>query len=99
EILITASSGSAATKILGVTVHSALGIGINDKKVNGTLKKKKAELWVSRSMLIIDEISMISGAVLNKIDIKCRNLGDRQRPFGGIPVIVEISVSSHQLED
>jgi hypothetical protein len=27
---------------------------------------------------------MISGAVLNKIDIKCRNLGDRQRPFGGI---------------
>ena len=39
-------------------------------------------------MLIIDEISMISGAVLNEIDIKCRNLGDRQRPFGGIPVIV-----------
>jgi len=39
-------------------------------------------------MLIIDEISMISGAVLNEIDIKCRNLGDRQRLFGGIPVIV-----------
>jgi PIF1-like helicase len=37
EILITASSGSAAAKILGVTVHSALGIGINDKKVNGTV--------------------------------------------------------------
>ncbi|KAN0073470.1 hypothetical protein V8E54_008690 [Elaphomyces granulatus] len=35
-ILITTSSGSAAAKILGVTVHSALGIGINDKKVNGT---------------------------------------------------------------
>jgi len=105
EILITASSGSAAAKILGVTVHSALGIGINDKKVNGTVaastnnqiqqrcgisekQLKKAELWVSRSMLIIDEISMISGAVLNEIDIKCRNLGDRQRLFGGIPVIV-----------
>ena len=59
-----------------------MGRGISEKQL------KKAELWVSRSMLIIDEISMISGAVLNEIDIKCRNLGDRQRPFGGIPVIV-----------
>jgi hypothetical protein len=37
-----------------------VGRGISEKQL------RKAELWVSRSMLIIDEISMISGAVLNE---------------------------------
>jgi PIF1-like helicase len=105
ELLITASSGSAGAKTQGVTIYSALGIGINDKKYPGTTAAsmdnqmqqksgitekhlKTAELWASRAMLIIDEISMISGALLNEIDLKCRCLGDKNRLFGGIPVVL-----------
>jgi hypothetical protein len=105
ELLITASSGSAGAKIQGVTIHSALGIGINDKKYPGTTAAsmdnqmqqrswitekhlKNTELWGSRAMLIVDEISMISGALLNEIDGKCRRLGDKTRLFGGIPVVL-----------
>jgi len=105
QLVLTASSGSAAAKIQGVTVHSALSIPIDDesgtrkitsvtdnqiRQISGISEKqlKTAELWEYRRMLIIDEISMISGVTLSKINKKCGDLGEKQQPFGGIPVVI-----------
>jgi hypothetical protein len=39
-------------------------------------------------MLIIDEISMISGTMLHQVNQKCQRFGDRALPFGGLPVVI-----------
>ena len=39
-------------------------------------------------MLIINEISIISSVTLSKINKKCRDLGEKQQPFKGIPVVI-----------
>jgi len=39
-------------------------------------------------MLIINEISIISGVTLSKINKKCGDLGEKQQPFKGIPVVI-----------
>jgi PIF1-like helicase len=107
QILITASSGSAAAKIQGITIHSALSISRNDtgsstkQKLNQSgrdetsqpqfISEKRlqdTEMWSRRLILVIDEISMISGVLLYDIDQKCRKLGNQNMPFGGIRVVL-----------
>jgi ATP-dependent DNA helicase PIF1 len=90
-IQLTASTGIAAVNINGTTIHSFAGIGIGDRPVrdiyenmfNGISSRIK---YVK--MLAIDEISMLSGRVLNLIDEVFRYVRCNDEPFGGIQMIV-----------
>lgn len=93
EPSITASTGIAATHIGGMTVHSWSGIGISDKLSSDDLimiagRKKIRKRIESARVLVIDEVSMLSGAVLSMVDLVCRRVRENSQPFGGMQVVL-----------
>jgi hypothetical protein len=85
--VITASSGVAATLIQGSTLHTALGIGIDDSKsFRPTMEHKAA--WSEVAVLFVDEFSMISGQLFDIMDDRLRLLKEQpDRSFGGVNMI------------
>lgn len=87
---VTASTGIAATHMNGMTIHSWAGLGIGDTidmeriLAKATVKKRMAETKV----LIIDEISMLDGHVLDTVDVITRAFKDKTKPFGGLQVVL-----------
>jgi hypothetical protein len=93
EPSITASTGIAATHIGGMTVHSWSGIGISEKLTSEDLtmitgRKKVRKRVAEATVLIIDEVSMLSGPTLAMVDIVCRKIRERGQPFGGMQVVL-----------
>lgn len=91
---ITASTGIAATHIGGTTIHSWSGVGIKDSMTDDEIDLLVAKPWIQEKLfpakvLIIDEISMIDGRLLDLIDDVCRAAkGKSQLAFGGLQVIL-----------
>jgi ATP-dependent DNA helicase PIF1 len=87
---VTASTGIAATHMNGMTIHSWAGLGISDNididriLTKSTLKKRMAATRV----LIIDEVSMLDGHVLDAVDAITRAFKDKTKPFGGLQVVL-----------
>ena len=93
EPAITASTGIAATHIGGMTVHSWSGIGIKTRLEKSDLNKIKTSQYIVRritkvKVLIIEEISMLTGDTLSMVDTVCREIKQNPKPFGGIQVIL-----------
>ncbi len=94
EVAITASTGIAATHMGGMTIHAWSGIGIRDTLTDWDIElmQEKKYLWDrydKARVLVIDEVSMLSGAFLDNLDRLCRafkRLPDA--PFGGLQVIL-----------
>jgi ATP-dependent exoDNAse (exonuclease V) alpha subunit len=90
---VTASTGIAATHLGGFTIHSWSGVGIRDRLTNRDLKTIAAndilrERVSKARVLVIDEISMLSGPVLTAVNQACRSLRDSPMPFGGLQVVL-----------
>ncbi len=75
------------------TVHSWSGIGIGNasvdvliNKIKQNLYKKKA--WTEISVLVIDEVSMMSIKLFDTLDAIGRGVRNNHLPFGGIQVIL-----------
>lgn len=89
---VTASTGIAATHMNGMTIHSWAGLGVSEAGsidierllTKSTLKKRMAETKV----LIIDEVSMLDGHVLDAVDAITRAFKDENKPFGGLQVVL-----------
>ena len=66
ELIVTGTTGSAAVKVNGSTVHSAVCIPIetSDGKRVGKLTPKKIAEWTERRYMIIDEVSMLDCKVM-----------------------------------
>lgn len=92
NVAVTASTGIAATHLGGLTIHSWSGIGTRDTLTRGDLDKiSSTERLVKRikrtHTLIIDEISMLDGKLLDMVDIICRTIRTSTEAFGGIQVV------------
>eukprot|EP01083_Nonionella_stella_P235450 827909_1 len=90
---ITAATGLAAMLLSGTTVHSWAGIGLGKagcltlvRKIMG--KRNLRQRWVLAKILIIDEVSMISGALFDLLEEIARRVRKRQIPFGGIQLVL-----------
>lgn len=93
SVAITASTGIASTHIGGTTIHSWSGIGARDTLTQYDLDKivqneKVVRRVKSAKTLVIDEISMLDGRVLDMVDAVCRTIRQRSDAFGGVQVIL-----------
>ncbi len=93
EPSITASTGVAATHIHGMTLHAWSGIGIVDNftpyEIDRIASKEPVVKRIQKtSVLIIDEISMLSGTILDAVDAVCRQVRGNDQPFGGIQIVL-----------
>lgn len=89
---VTASTGIAATHIGGFTIHSWSGIGIRkmlasyDLEMMGMNERLARRIQAAR-VLIIDEISMLDGKMLDLVDRVCRFIKRSELPFGGMQIV------------
>lgn len=88
----TALTGIAALNVKGSTLHRWAGIGLGDKDQEELLRKvrrhpKGKANWSNTSVLIVDEVSMLSPDLFVKLDYIGRNMRRSSRPFGGIQLI------------
>ncbi len=93
EPAITASTGIAATHIHGTTIHSWSGIGISEylsaELIDRIASKEHVAKRIQKTqVLIIDEVSMLSGNVLSMVDAVCREIRQQDRAFGGMQVVL-----------
>lgn len=90
---ITASTGIAATLLRGRTLHSFMGFGISndpfdEQAIPKSMKRAKKRL-LAIDVLVIDEISMVSAALLDKVDATLRWARHRPNlPFGGVQLVL-----------
>ncbi|MEK7542467.1 MAG: AAA family ATPase, partial [Patescibacteria group bacterium] len=92
EPAVTASTGIAATHLDGVTIHSWSGIGVREGIGDFDLARmeEKKPLWNRLNdarVLIIDEISMLSGEFFDMTDQVLRHMRRNSAPFGGMQVV------------
>ena len=93
KIGITSTTGTSAILIGGSTLHSYLGIGLGTAdasqlylniKKNSYIHKR----WKELDILIIDEVSMLSPVLFDKIEQLARAIRKNDNPFGGIQLIL-----------
>jgi ATP-dependent exoDNAse (exonuclease V) alpha subunit len=90
---VTASTGIAATHLGGVTIHSWAGFGIREQLTADDLKSIRKKHYLRHrikkaEVLIIDEISMLSGHQLDMVDQICRTFRKNDLPFGDLQVVL-----------
>lgn len=91
-VAITASTGIAATHIGGMTIHSWSAVGTRDNlspsDIDTIISKEYVNKRLRKShVLIIDEISMLDGNVLNMVQRILQAARNSQEPFGGMQVV------------
>ncbi len=88
---VTSSTGISAVDINGMTIHSWAGMGLGEDLAHvivQNMSRDAKERWRRVRVLIIDEISMISGVFFDKLDRIARIIKKNEtEPFGGIQVI------------
>lgn len=93
---VTAMTGCAAL-LLGMgakTLHSWAGIGLARESPHELAKsvqanKRAARRWIDTQLLIVDEVSMMTPELLEKLDLVARRVRKRSdQRFGGLQVIL-----------
>jgi len=92
RVAVTASTGIAATHIGGSTLHSWSGIGARDALSRYDLdtiasKKNVVDKVKRTSVLIIDEVSMLDGKVIDMVNAVCKTIRASNEPFGGLQIV------------
>jgi len=89
---VTALTGIAALNIKGSTLHRWAGIGLGESEPDVLLSKvrkhpKGKANWFNTSVLIVDEVSMLSPKLFTKLDYIGKNIRRCYAPFGGLQLI------------
>jgi ATP-dependent DNA helicase PIF1 len=88
---LTAMTGIAALAIGGKTLHSQTGIGLARASADVLAQRMKPfhrQAWRKVCVLIIDEVSMLSRELFEKLEEVARRVRSSERPFGGVQVVL-----------
>jgi ATP-dependent DNA helicase PIF1 len=93
RVFVTATTGIAAIPLNGCTLHSFASIGFGAESKEELAKKVKKSYmgkkrWEQCDVLIIDEVSMLDGALFDKLEHIAREVRGNNLPFGGIQLIL-----------
>jgi ATP-dependent DNA helicase PIF1 len=95
SVSLTAMTGCAALLLhtKAKTLHSWSGIGLGTDVVPllvGKIKKSRRALlrWMKTDTLVIDEVSMMTPELFEKLEEIARKVRRDERPFGGIQLIM-----------
>ncbi len=88
NVALTAYNGIAALNIGGTTLCKWSGFGAFDEPIAHYSKRKPPATWTDTNVLIIDEISVVSAEMFDKIEELARLFRKSRAPFGGMQVIV-----------
>ncbi len=92
KFFVTAPTGIAALNIGGCTIHSFAGVGLANGSQEDLLKdvmkrRKNVTWWLTTDTLIIDEVSMLSPKLFEKLEFIARQIRNNEKFFGGIQLI------------
>lgn len=94
NIYVTALTGFAALLLQceARTLHSCTGIGLGNKDVDDLVRqimsnKRALAFWKTAQVFIVDEVSMLSALLFQKLNYIGQLLRKNTRPFGGIQII------------
>lgn len=96
-MVILAPTGIAAINAGGVTIHSFFQLSFapfvpettfNSSQTHYRFSKEKRNIIRSMDLLVIDEISMVRADLLDAIDSALRRYRDREKPFGGVQLLM-----------
>ena len=93
NVAVCATTGIASESIDGVTIHSLAGCGVVENihflGLKGKANETRREVIQAYDVLFIDEISMLSGEMFDRLS---EHFGiireDTTKPFGGLQVVV-----------
>lgn len=90
---ITASTGVAATHINGMTINAWAGIGVKTNLSHTDITELQQRRYLrdrmkKTSVLIIDEVSMLSAQTLEAVDRVLQSLRENDAPFGGLQIVL-----------
>ena len=94
RVAVTSTTGVSAVLLPGgTTLHSWAGIGLGEgsEAALSTRIRKKSYLkrrWKEVQVLIIDEVSMLSPDLFDKLESIARTVRGSRLPFGGIQVVL-----------
>ncbi|MGO9545964.1 MAG: AAA family ATPase [Rhodomicrobium sp.] len=92
-VSMTASTGIAAAQLGGTTVHAWSGIGTKSHVTRADLdslsKNRRVTDRIKKArVLIVDEVSMLSGQTLTAVGQVCQYVRKSNEPFGGLQVVL-----------
>src|SRR5574344_1714516 len=97
RMVVLAPTGIAAINAGGVTIHSFFQLPFAPFVPNATFRsssmhyqfgKVKRNIIRSIDLLVIDEISMVRADLLDAVDDAMRRYRDREKPFGGVQLLM-----------
>lgn len=92
RVAVTAPTGAAAFNIGGITINKFAGIGIETENITKMIAMastdRNAVAWTNTDVLVIDEISMVSGIFFENLNIIGQTIRGSSLPFGGIRLFV-----------
>lgn len=93
EMYVTSTTGISAYSIKGITINSFMGIGTGELSVEILLRRLRYKMGIKdrikrADILVIDEISMMSADIFEKINVICQTLRKCRKPFGGIQMVI-----------
>lgn len=97
RMVVVAPTGIAAINAGGVTIHSFFQLSfapfvpdttMNSAQMKFSYNKEKLNIFRSMDLLVIDEISMVRADLLDAVDATLRRFRDREKPFGGVQLLM-----------
>jgi exonuclease III len=87
-VLLSAFTGGAASNIEGQTLHTlfSFNFGAGYQSLSDKNRDLKRALYKNVQVLIIDEISLVDADMLYKIDMRLREITQKDMPFGNVAI-------------